>query len=547
VLTAFDNLDQRKDQFRAWLSTSANSVLTERITLLEHQRKSQPNWVLELPQFKRWHEDENAETNILWLTATAGYGKSVIAAYLTQKLVEIHPSCGMSYYFCKDKDGPREGHELLRTLLYQLSETSEALESKAQSIWSSNRSIADLSANIEYIFDNLFLPCISTLPRDEPIFVVIDGFNELPRAQMERILAVVRMFQRLYANSDIPALRVVLCSQPIKSEKTGATLHMSLTSLDNLDNIEWFVKNTISQDIANLFKQGGVDPINYFREHSRGMFLWVSLILRDLETMDTYEDMKEILDNPPDKINDTYQSILERLHRDNHRSGKNWIREIITWVVTSKRDLTLPELEAAILVSQGKREFRDFRATVGKCSAILQVVRSTRANQHIVTLVHDTFKQFITNADQSTGPRYNANIFLVRPAQAEAMIASSCLSYLGHNAFDDICSDDESLETRVQTYKLCLYAAQFWGAHTRGEAESLPCIRQAVFQLLGSENRRNSILQMTGYADLSRRYWLNIPKGQTLLHIIARNGLATICRHLLDQRPNYELYSIDLK
>jgi hypothetical protein len=79
---------------------------------------------------------------------------------------------------------------------------------------------------------------------------------------MERILEVVRMFQRLYGNSDIPALRVVLCSQPIKSEKIGATLHMSLTSLDNLDNIEWFVKNTISQDIANLFEQGGVDPIN---------------------------------------------------------------------------------------------------------------------------------------------------------------------------------------------------------------------------------------------------------------------------------------------
>ena len=40
-------------------------------------------------------------------------------------------------------------------------------------------------------------------------------------------------------------------------------------------------------------------------------------------------------------------------------------------------------------------------------------------------------------------------------------LAKTCLAYLEYNAFDNICQNEESMETRVQTYKLCLYAAQF--------------------------------------------------------------------------------------
>src|SRR5208282_4717529 len=119
--------------------------------------------------------------------------------------------------------------------------------------------------------------------------------------------------------------------------------------------------------------------------------------------------------------------------------------------------------------------------------------------------------------------------------------AMTCLAYLKNNAFDEVCSDCESMENRVQTYRFCLYAAQFWGFHCRGEAETSSCIYQAVFRLLASENKRNSILQMTRYADST---WdrLSFTNGQTLLHIIAKTGLATISRYFLDRKPKRDLY-----
>jgi hypothetical protein len=93
------------------------------------------------------------------------------------------------------------------------------------------------------------------------------------------------------------------------------------------------------------------------------------------------------------------------------------------------------------------------------------------------------------------------------------------------------------LERRVQNYKFSRYAAQFWGFHTRGEAEKKPDIERAVISLLASKKKRGSMLQLETYANSS---WgdIDFTKGQTLLHVIAKNGLAKICKRVLSRRIN---------
>lgn len=93
------------------------------------------------------------------------------------------------------------------------------------------------------------------------------------------------------------------------------------------------------------------------------------------------------------------------------------------------------------------------------------------------------------------------------------------------------------MKERTQRYKLSRYAAQFWDLHTRGEAENEPVIQRAVFSLLASKNKMDSMLQLETYANSS---WgnINVTKGQTLLHVIAKNGLAKICKGVLSRRIN---------
>jgi ankyrin repeat protein len=124
-------------------------------------------------------------------------------------------------------------------------------------------------------------------------------------------------------------------------------------------------------------------------------------------------------------------------------------------------------------------------------------------------------------------------------------IARTCITYLASVQFDSPCVGEKSLKERAQKYKFSRYAAQFWGLHTRGEAENEPDIQRAVISLLASENKRDSMLQLETYANSS---WgnINFAKGQTLLHVICKNGLATICRFILDGRNQGELQTLGL-
>jgi len=114
-------------------------------------------------------------------------------------------------------------------------------------------------------------------------------------------------------------------------------------------------------------------------------------------------------------------------------------------------------------------------------------------------------------------------------------LAKTCLTYLEFDTFDQICFSGASMENRVQDYKFSIYAARFWGVHTTGLAEKCPDIQQRVIRLFASESKRNSILQMDAYAD---SLWdsLSFTTGQTLLHIMAKNGQTAICRLVLGDR-----------
>jgi hypothetical protein len=72
-------------------------------------------------------------------------------------------------------------------------------------------------------------------------------------------------------------------------------------------------------------------------------------------------------------------------------------------------------------------------------------------------------------------------------------------------------------------YRFYPYAAEYWGRQTKGEAEKDPRVQKVVLLFLTSENKRELMLGESDWA-----------VGYTILGIIAGEGLATICRLILD-------------
>jgi hypothetical protein len=227
--------------------------------------------------------------------------------------------------------------------------------------------------------------------------------------------------------------------------------------------------------------------------------------------------MEKALKKLPVNEIEAYNEVLTRITAAG-KSTSDIAHQTLTWIFHAARPLQMDELLEALCVKAWQPAIH--RGPKFVAVDIVQMCQSLVVHEKssgVVRFIHPTVQQFLESRKLPV-----------------IGLARTCLTYLEYDVFNDICSD-ESMETRVQTYKLCLYAAQFWGFHIRGKAENLPCIQQGVFRLLASEKKRNSIVQMANYAHSWDRRFL--VEGQTLLHIIARNGLATICGNLLNQRP----------
>ena len=136
--------------------------------------------------------------------------------------------------------------------------------------------------------------------------------------------------------------------------------------------------------------------------------------------------------------------------------------------------------------------------------------------------------------------------FIERELKPTAInIAKTCITYLTSPHFDNHCVNKESVEKRAQKYKFSRYAAQFWAVHTKGQAENEPDVQRAVLSLLASEKKKDSMLQLESYAD---SLWYDIfpTERQTLLHVICKNGLATICKQVLSRRVNENDTYVDI-
>lgn len=234
--------------------------------------------------------------------------------------------------------------------------------------------------------------------------------------------------------------------------------------------------------------------------------------------------MEKALNSLPTSEIEAYKQIMARIRAGTSHTSVTAIRTLI-WIFHAARPLRMDELLEALYIEErlsgidGNQKFVSVDI-IEMCHSL--VVYDEPSG--IVRFSHITVQEFLKSRKL---PVIN--------------LAKTCLAYLEYNAFNCICSNKKSMEIRIQTYRFCLYAARFWGFHVRGEAESLSCVQRTIFRLLASENKRNSIVQMAEYA-YSRRGLPSFTEGQTALHIVATNGLATVCKHLLDRQPRYALY-----
>jgi hypothetical protein len=235
--------------------------------------------------------------------------------------------------------------------------------------------------------------------------------------------------------------------------------------------------------------------------------------------------MEKALRALPTKLSTAYNEVIDRITtQDAETEGAGM--QTLAWIFHAAQPLKMDELRVALDVEKGPPNFD--RAPQFSPVDVIEMCHSLVVHEEssgVVRFVHATVQEYLKSFTLS-----------------KLGLAKTCLTYLEHELFDGICSDQKSMEIRLQTYKFCGYAVQYWGFHVRGDLENLPEISQTVFRLLSSEGKRNFILQTASYLTSS---WdrLSFVKDQNILHIVAANGLAVMCRQFLGINLRDETYS----
>jgi hypothetical protein len=256
-------------------------------------------------------------------------------------------------------------------------------------------------------------------------------------------------------------------------------------------------------------------------------------VLSSLSPMSQVANLNTI----PTDLFAAYDKVIERIDGSGHNDAKDLSMIIISWIYHARRILKMDELLEAIAVEQNSQltplicpiqeldmvlEYMVTPDNVIECCKGLVLFEKSSGS---VRFTHETVKDFVEMRQ----------LKLLSPSR----LAEVCLIYLASNPFDSPCSDEEKLLVRMETYKFSHYAAHHWGDHARGMAESE--IQPAILRAFESFGRRESMAQIQLYAKWTLG---NFKKsiGDSLLHIIAKAGLNTICHSLLTGEVDKDRY-----
>jgi WD40 repeat protein len=156
--------------------------------------------------------------------------------------------------------------------------------------------------------------------------------------------------------------------------------------------------------------------IDSIMRKASGCFLWVRLVLSEMRTVHTADEVREVLEDVPSDMDSLYSRILESM--SSLKRGKALTKAILAWVTCSVRPLKIEELHEALELDVGNNIVSVRRSIASTCGQLVYVDSSSR-----VQLIHQTARDFLLRAD-------NMSEFAMERKEGHRRLAMVCLKYL---------------------------------------------------------------------------------------------------------------------
>ncbi|CAG7956576.1 unnamed protein product [Penicillium salamii] len=352
-------------------------------------------WIRDNEAFKRWQDDKSNSKPVLWIRGNPGKGKTMLLCGIIEDLAKSHKNATISFFFCQATDlRINSAKSVLRGLIYLLVEQHRSLLRHVRARYDSARERLFKDVNAWHALVSIFTQILE----DSALKSVYLGIDALDECGDGRDLLLDLIIETAKANSKI---KWVVSSRN-EREITELFDHAAQVALISLEMSEAFVSEAINafieHKVADLAqkKRYKLEVRRKVHRHlvlnTRGTFLWVSLVLKNLARTQS-RHVNEKLKTFPPGLDALYHRMMDQVRKSD---DADFCKQILGTILTVYRPVTLSELGSLLAGRMdGLDDIDTISDVIESCGSFLTVREDT------VTLVHQSAKDFLDKEVQT--------------------------------------------------------------------------------------------------------------------------------------------------
>ncbi|CAG8164777.1 unnamed protein product [Penicillium salamii] len=384
-------------------------------------------WIRDNEAFKQWQDDKSNSKPVLWIRGNPGKGKTMLLCGIIEDLAKSHENATISFFFCQATDlRINSAKSVLRGLIYLLVKQNRSLLRHVRARYDSARENVFKDVNAWHALVSIFTQILED-PSLKNVYLGIDALDECGDGREDLLNLIVKTSE---AN---PKIKWVVSSRNERdiTEALDLAVQVAQVSLEMSEaSVSEAINAFISDKVFSLAQKKRYKPELRDQVHrhlflnSRGTFLWVSLVLKNLVRTQS-RHVKEKLKTFPPGLDALYHRMMDQVRES---EDADFCKQILGTISTVYRPVTLGELGSLLT---GRIDGLDDNDTIAEviesCGSFLTVQDDT------VTLVHQSAKEFLVK-EAST------EIFPQGVASEHHAIFSQCLDALVKTLRRDIFS-----------------------------------------------------------------------------------------------------------
>lgn len=351
-------------------------------------------WVLKHPNFQQWQNDPRSR--LLWIKGDPGKGKTMLLCGIINELERSTPSL-LSFFFCQGIDSRiNSATAVLRGLIFLLVKQQPSLASHLRKKYDEAGPSIFQDANAWVTLSVVFTDMVQD-PDLEMICLIVDALDECI-TDLPKLLDLIIHTSELCARVKwlLSSRNELHIEQKLRS--VAAQARLSLELKQNADQVSHAVDVYIDDKLSRLesLEDDSLrDQVrDILRRKANGTFLWVALVVQELERPENWDPL-QVAEEAPPGLHQLYNRMVDQIQQLTKRNSEI-CRLLLSTATVAYRPLHLPEMGSLCgLSGQTSVLARNVRKIVAMCGSFLTI----RDDQ--IYLIHQSAKDYLSDKERA--------------------------------------------------------------------------------------------------------------------------------------------------